>query len=624
MVRRWTKCGVFAVVALGAVGCSKDDGVKNVCPEAEAWDGLTPAFVETTEAWGLLEIDPRGIRISAVDYDGDGWVDLAVRSGNTDNFAEGTRANWLLRNLGDGRFEDATESSGILQRRDGDTTKGRPGVVWAFADVDNDGDLDVYTGHPDRDGTSSERSELMLNTGGGLFELGPSDSELRRGAGDMPYGAAFTDFDRDGWVDLWVTQYDDPSGPQRDRLYRNQGDGVFKEVAQDNGIVTEGWSQLSDLNEAKAHTRSWAALACDLNSDGWPELLSSSYGRSPNHLWTALGHGNYQNESVASGYAFDHRLDWSDNESARCWCVQNPTSADCAGVPAPELIACASDADAFRWDHAYDRELFRLGGNSGATLCLDADNDGHMDLLTTEIVHWDVGKSSDPSELLFHTGEGVVFERPGNERTGLTRTHDMTAWNEGDITASAFDFDNDGRLDIWIGSSEYEGARGLLYRNLGERSFEPVPLDVGIDHTRAHGSAVADFDQDGDLDIVVGHSRSRCEDDCYETARIRFFENQLGATSNAVQVELVGADGSNVSAVGATLNFRTETDGGHLQTRQVDGAHGQFGQQDSFIQHFGLGDACEGTLTIHWPDEDGSTQEVKIKAPGQYRVVQGE
>ena len=76
--------------------------------------------------------------------------------------------------------------------------------------------------------------------------------------------------------------------------------------------------------------------------------------------------------------------------------------------------------------------------------------------------------------------------------------------------------------------------------------------------------------------------------------------------------------------MGATLNFRTEADGGLLQTRQVDGAHGQFGQQDSFTQHFGLGDACEGTLTIHWPDEDGSTQEVKIKAPGQYRIVQGE
>ncbi len=328
---------------------------------------------------------------------------------------------------------------------------------------------------------------------------------------------------------------------------------------------------------------------------------------------------------MASGYAFDHRLDWSDNESARCWCLHNPASEDCAGVPEPEWIACSSDADAFRWDHSYDRELFRLGGNSGATLCLDADNDGHMDLLTTEIVHWDVGKSSDPSELLFNTGEGLLFERPGNESTGLTRSHDMTAWNEGDITASAFDFDNDGRLDIWIGSTDYEGTRGLLYRNQGDRLFESVPLEVGIDHTRAHGSAVADFDQDGDLDIVVGHSRSRCEEDCYETSRIRFFENQLGAASNAVQIELVGAGSSNASAVGATVQLRTETEGEgvFLQTRQVDGAHGQFGQQDSFIQHFGLGEACGGELTVHWPDEAGSSQAVEIQAPGRYRIVQG-
>ena len=599
---------------------SKDADTASSCPEAAGWNGEDRAFEDATAAWGLEDIDPRGIRISAVDFDGDGWVDLAVRASGGDNWTEGTRKNWLLRNTGGGRFEDVTEASGIMTRRDGDADRGRPGPIWAFADVDGDGDLDVYTGHPDREGTSVESSELMLNNGDGTFLLGPEDSDLRRGAGDMPYGAAFVDYDRDGRVDLWITQYDDASGPQRDRLYRNAGDGVFREVAEAQGIESEPWRSIGDLNSAEGHTRAWAALACDVDGDGWPELLSSSYGRSPNHLWHAQGDGSYVNESISSGYAFDGRQDWSDNESARCWCTLNPTDDDCEGIPEPELIACNRDGDAFRWDHDYDREPFRLGGNSGATLCLDADNDGRMDLLTTEIVHWDVGTSSDPSELLFNTGEGVVFERPGNEQTGLTREHELVDWNDGDITASAFDFDNDGRLDLWIGGTDYEGTRGLLFHNEGARRWSPVPLDIGIDHTRAHGSAVADFDRDGDLDIVVGHSTVRCEDDCYDTGRVRFFENQVGAGASAISVTLVEPDSGNTAAVGARLRLTAD---GQTQLRQVDGAHGQFGQQDSFAQHFGLGTACTAEAEIRWPDPAGTTQTVRFDAPGRYRLEKG-
>ena len=111
----------------------------------------------------------------------------------------------------------------------------------------------------------------------------------------------------------------------------------------------------------------WAGAACDLNRDGWPELLAASYGRAPNHLWLNEG-GEFVNQSVASGFAFDDRIDWSDNESARCFCKLHPDEEDCAGVPAPALTACSSDADILRWDHDYDREPFRLGGNSGTTV----------------------------------------------------------------------------------------------------------------------------------------------------------------------------------------------------------------------------------------------------------------
>ena len=592
-------------------------GCAGTCPvDPSPWATGETAFTEATSDWGLDEIGATGLRLTAVDFNGDGWADLAVRSSGP-NTAE-ARTTWLLRNTGEGTFEDVTDASGILANR-GEGDAGRPGQVWVWGDVDNDGDLDVYTGLPDAKGDFTETSEIMLNNGDGTFELGPENSAVRRGAGDMPYGAAFVDVDRDGDLDLWTGQYDNTS-QQADRLMMGSGDGGFA-PADGSGISSVSWNDTDDLNNARAHTRSWAAAACDLNNDGAPELLSSSYGRSPNHLWQNAGDGTFTNVSVASGYAYDDRLDWSDNESARCWCTLHPEAEDCSGVPAPELISCNTDDDAFRWSHNFDREPFRLGGNSGATLCGDLDNDGFLDLLTTEIVHWDVGTSSDPSELLFNTGSAdVSFTRPGNETTGMTRTHDITAWNDGDITGSLFDFDNDGFLDVYLGSSDYPSTRGLLYRNNGDRTVTSVPLDEGIDHKRSHGSAVADFDHDGDLDIVVGHSTFRCEGECYETAVVRLFENKVGSRNGWVRLDLIGTGGSNRSAIGARIDVKA---GDLSLTRFVDGGHGQWGQQDELVQTIGLSGECSAEVTITWPDADLTQETFSVKAGETYTIEQG-
>ena len=382
----------------------------------------TPLFRDATADWGLDQV--LGIRFNAVDIDGDGWVDLAIRTGNEgDDLAAGVQRAWLLRNTGAGGFEDITAVSGVRARRDGGPT-GRPGGVWVWADVDNDGDLDLYSGLPDDGSTEVERSELLLNDGQGRFALGPDDHRLGIGI-DNPYGAAFTDVDRDGRVDLWTTHAYGASGPLKDRLFINLGDGRFDDRARTLGVATEAWDSTTLLDEARGHSNAWAAAACDLTGDGAPELLTSSYGRAANHLWRNDGTGSYTNHSLESGYAWDDRTDWSDNESARCWCQHHPDDDDCAGVPDPQYIACSSDADAFRWRHGSDRQPHRLGGNSGQTTCADVDNDGDMDLLTSEIVHWDVGSSSDPSELLLNDGRGV-FTRPGNELTGLQRSYDRT------------------------------------------------------------------------------------------------------------------------------------------------------------------------------------------------------
>lgn len=588
------------------------------CTAGSTWAPGTKAFENQSAAWGLSGAIAGGTRISSADLDGDGRVDLIVRrAGNHRDDPAGQRAVWVMRNTENG-FEDVTVSSGLLQNRDGTTALGRPAEIVVFADVDNDGDLDAYTG---ASATTSETSEVLLNDGAGKFTLAPEANEIRK-VGDALGGASFVDANRDGRIDLFTGG----ASATQDRLYIGLGDGTFAEVTEAAGMKTLEWINIADLNAGLAHTSSWGVAACDLNADGYTDLLSSSYGRAPNHLWVGSGvNGNiptFENRSVESGYAFDQRIDWTDNESARCFCKLNPTAPDCAGVPAPAYIQCNVPGDVFRWNHANDREPFRLGGNSGTTVCGDVDADGDLDLLTTEIVHWDVGSSSDPSELLINQGHPLVrFARPGNETMGLTRPQNVP-FDNGDITGALFDFDNDGRLDVYIGSTDYDGTRAWLYHQKTDGTFQSVPLTDGIDHTSSHGVAVADFDLDGDLDLVLGHSRARCQNatHCYPETHARFFENKAGQGGNWLQLELEGAEGTNRAAIGARV---TVAAGNRTQALEVGGGHGHYGIQHSLVQHAGLGAACEAEVTVRWPDAAGTTQTFKLPANYRYRLKQG-
>lgn len=604
-----------------------------VCHAGTRWTNGTKAFKDATEAWGLAGIGARGVRLSAVDFDNDGWPDLLVRlNANADDFSDPTkRTTYLLRNKGDGSFEDVTESSGIRQTRvvTAGSKIGRGGEVFAFGDFNNDGLLDVYTGKSS-DTTSGETSEILINNGNGTFSLGSATSPLRRkGLPDAPSGASFTDFDRDGNLDLWVSNGLYNNDTLNEVLYKGDGQGGFTDVTADLGLLTTPWSQVTVLftiNGAKANVNGWSANACDLNNDGYPELLAASYGRAPNHLFVAQGadkNYGYLNTSVYSGYAFDDRKDWTTDQSARCYCKLHPTATGCAGVSTDLSIRCQSDDDAARWDNDTGRETFRLGGNSAATICADINNDGFQDLITSEIVHWDVGTSSDPAELLVNTQDPKVkFTRPGNDVTGLARSHSSADWNEGIMSGSAFDFDNDGLLDIYWGDSDYPGSYGRLFHQKTDGTFEAVPIDLGIDMHRAHGVAVADFNRDGALDVVVGHSSARCNvgNDCYPTQQVKLFENVMGATGNALELKLIGGAGSNRSAIGARILLKA---GASHQMREVNGGYGHYGAQNDLVQHFGLGTACEAEVQIRWPNAALTTESYTLPAGYLFTIEQG-
>ncbi|TXD36072.1 CRTAC1 family protein [Lujinxingia vulgaris] len=632
---RLASIALFVSAALPALSCSSgpeacaDDDIAcqlNIAPVCEtsssAWSPGTPIFEDVSARAGTEAMGAIGTRISVADVNHDGLPDILARrpGGASDDFSEeGTRHTWLLINQGDGTFEDTTESSGLLTSRD-PSDPPRPVETVAFGDVNNDGFLDVVTAFTNTAPLSSQGAEVMLGDGQGGFEIGPVSLALQQ-AGELAVrgGLSLTDIDRDGNLDLWIANgAAGANGPQQDQLLKGDGQGAFTDITAEAGLSTEPWT-LGALNEARAHSNAWSGAACDLNNDGTPELLAASYGRAPNHLWLGASTGgevSFTNHAIASGYAFDDRTDWSDNESARCFCKLNRSAEDCAEVPEPR-VRCESEADILRWNHAHDRNPFRLGGNSGTTLCADLNNDGRLDLLTTEIVHWDVGSSSDPSEILYNTaGDTLTFERPGPEATGLDRPRETT-FDDGDITAATLDFDNDGRLDILIASTDYPGTRAHLYHQQPDATFARVSPEDGIDLTSAHGVATADFNRDGALDLVIGHSQNRCSsgDHCQESAHVRVFENKL-PPNNWLQIQLEGAPGINADAIGAQITVDTPE---LTRLAEVQGGHGHYGMQNDLTQHFGLGNHCQAEVTVRWPDANLTTETYTL--PAGYRFV---
>ncbi len=616
-----------------------------VCHTGTAWspEKTEPVFADVTATSGLSALGVTGIRAGTVDFDGDGLPDLVIRNAEQvrDSFeAGGVRRTWLLRNKGGFVFEDVTESSGFTGTRDEGGAQGRVSHVVVWGDVDNDGDLDAFSG---RSMTSkpnaatdnlTDRAELLLNNGDGTFSLAPKTDFWwatydpakadEKQIYDPALGASFLDYDRDGNLDIFVGYSTYMGGIfVQDGLFRGNGAGGFVNVTAEAGLALKPVivSPYSDINyiNGTAIRNTWGTTVTDLNNDGWPDIMSSVYGRYFNALWLG-GPDGYTDWSMDSGYASDDREDWTTNLNAQCYCKLMPDAQDCAGVPAPPGWFTCTSVNDLRWSHDIDRMPYRLGGNTFSTASGDVDNDGDMDLFNFEIVHWDVGETSDPAELLVNDGGArPVFSRPGNESTGLTREWEIDGWNAGDMTGALFDFDNDGRLDVLIASSDYPGTRAFLFHQKADGKFEEVPLEVGIDHPHAHGVAVADYDGDGDLDVVMGHSSARCDDkqldECYHEMvggkaifrrEVHAFRNEIGQDGNWMRIKLVGGEGSNRSAIGAVVKV---TAGGVTQMREVGGGYGHVGIQHELTQHFGLGNACNAEFVeVRWPDAKGTVE----------------
>lgn len=598
-----------------------------------ATDGGT-RFIDATDAWnlGANGLKLTGNRLTVADLDGDGYPDLvvhAVSSNARQSLDGGKRLVWQLMNRPDGQFRRFVDESGngLFDVLGGSTTQYRSAQLAVFGDVDNDGDLDAFSGtytDPNRADTDpGDRSEIMLNDGTGHFTIAQESATTPLPSELMPTtSAAFTDADRDGRLDVFVGNWYEAYGYSylgvQARLFHGAGDGQFSDATATANLTTDG----SGFGTFTNHRPAYGVTACDVDDDGAPELMVSAYGRQPNLLYRNDGAGRFVDQSVASGFANDGNADYRDNENFRCWCTVNRSNPNCQGVSNPS-IGCPNPASA-SWGVGTDDQPWRNGGNTFTTWCGDVDGDGKSELYNAEIHHWWAGGASDSSELLKNvsTAGEARFTRPGNAATGLLFPHPTTDWNEGGLMAAGGDLDNDGRLDLIAAASDYADQFGLVFQQQADGTFTEQGLAWGLHHQCMSGLAVADFDRDGDLDVLAGSSTAR---DCaqkWRTNEVRLYEN-VAVDSRWLLLHLEG-DGTttNRAAIGAKVTVKA---GGRTVTREVSGGYGHFGMQNDLTVHVGLG-GCEGAdeVTVRWPNAQATTQTFpRLPANRFMRLKQG-
>ena len=510
-------------------------------------------------------LETTGCGVAFYDYDNDGWLDIFLVNGwRLDGFPPGREpSNHLFKNNRDGTFTDVTKKAGLARSGWGQ------GVC--AGDYDNDGHDDLFV-------TYYGENVLYHNNGNGTFTDVSEKSGVTSTGRRWNTGCAFLDYDRDGHLDLFIANYIEmdlktapvpESGPclykgimvacgppglmgGKNILYHNNGNGTFTDVSEKSGIL-------------KANgTYGLGVLTADLDNDGWPDIYVA-------------------NDSTASALYQNKK---------------NGTFADIAME-----AGCALSADG--------KPQAGMGISAA-----DYDLDGNLDLVKTNFA------GDTPS--LYHNLGGGTFEDT-TFQGGLGKHTQYLGWGCG-----FFDMDNDGWADILICNGhvypEVEQLkteagypqRKLLYKNLRNGRFDDVSYDAGpgiSTPVAARGCAFGDFDNDGDLDVVVNTVN--------DFPQLLRCDSSTG--NNWIKIKTIGTK-SNRSGIGARLRCVTHPPGeknAHSQIDEVRSGGGYFSQNDLRV-HFGIGKAEKiELLEIRWPSSLVETLK-DIKANQVLFVKEGE
>ncbi len=502
-----------------------------------------------------------GTGIAVGDLDGDGLPDIYV--------VNKTRPNQLFRQVAPFKFEDI---SAAAHAPGGPTWK----TGATLADVNNDGALDIYVCQ------FNGPNLLYLNDGHGHF------TEAAHAAGiDLVSGSvvgAFEDFDRDGHLDLFVVTniMDAKSHPEGEvcHLYHNRGDGTFEDVTAQAGI---------SQTRARGHSATWF----DYNGDGWPDLYVSSDYSQPDHLYRNNGDGSFTDvlaEAIphtpwfAMGADFadinnDGLFDFFVSDMAGTTHFKSKTTMGDMGGTVNEMDALVTPQymkNAVYLNTGTDRflEVAKMTGLGSSDWTWsprfeDLDNDGWVDL---------------------HITNGMV--RSFIDSDLLDRVKKLQSQTE--------------MIALMKNSPSLKETHLMLHNDHNLR-FTKVQKDWGLDHTGvSFGSAFADFDNDGDLDLVYIN---------YDDT-ISLYRNDCPA-GNSIELELRGTV-SNSHGVGARAFAHTDQG---LQARELTVARGSLSSSQP-IMHFGLGASDHvASLEIDWPS--GQVQQfANLAANARYVITE--
>jgi Flp pilus assembly protein TadD len=539
--------------------------------------------------------------VSVGDADGDGLEDLYIAQ-------PAALPNRLFRARGDSTFEDITERAGVGVLDD--TAQS------LFVDVDNDGDQDLVL-------ATGTQPLLFVNDGAARFSRVADAFQFRRQLQGVLTSIAMGDYDRDGFLDLYLCvysyffgageekagtpapYYDARNGPPG-VLFRNDGRGRFVEVTEESGL---------DVGNDRYH---FAAAWADYDGDGWQDLLvANDFGTKNLYRNRGLQNGKVTFEDVsADAGVLDHGAGMSaafldyDNDGLLDIYTGNMWSASGLRVTAaPAFMPDATpEVRSLYRRHARGNSLFRNLGNgrfedkslearanmgrwAWSSDALDFDSDGWDDLF---IVNGMLTRDDDQDDL-----EGF-FWRQVVARSPLTR-----------VKGTSYD-------DAWrainqqlIHRSIASRQRNVFLRNDGRGGFDEVSGTVGLDLDQDGRSfAVLDVDRDGDPDLALMAAR--------QAPQLRVFRNDLAARGASIAVRLVGSK-SNRDAVGARVVVETDP----LRRTKIVQAGSGFLSQHSKELLFGLGTSQQvQKLTVVWPS--GLTQSFAgLAANSRVSLVEG-